>query len=400
MENIFTYILQSSVGVALFYLAFAISLKDETFFKANRFFLLSGIVISLFIPLLSFKDYLNGGSLTSYVVYLQIVDIAAIMQKGQNIALSWIEIGFIIYLSVTAFLFLRFCFSIIKILSLAHKAEKVSYSNVKIVNLKKLNSPFSFFNIIFINSHSLRPEDKDTIIAHELAHIRGLHTIDNILIELLICVQWINPFVWFYRKALKSVHEYEADSKAIMKSPCRAEYQNLLLKQAFGGINFEILNNFNISLLKRRIKMLSRKKSLKPAYLKFLALVPVMMLLIVISLAINPNSANAFGEKKQADREQVFDSVDVMPMFDMQAFAKSIVYPEAARKSGIEGQVILKIEVSKKGKSGKIEVVSTDNQVFNQAAIDAAKKIKFKPALKDNKAVSASVYLPVKFRLK
>src|SRR5690606_9444091 len=53
METFFTYFIKVSVLVSLFYLSYSLLLKKETFFGKNRWFLLLGLVSSLFIPLIS-----------------------------------------------------------------------------------------------------------------------------------------------------------------------------------------------------------------------------------------------------------------------------------------------------------------------------------------------------------
>ena len=51
METIYPYLLKASGLIALFYLAYYFLLRKETFFTANRFFLLAGLGTAVVLPL-------------------------------------------------------------------------------------------------------------------------------------------------------------------------------------------------------------------------------------------------------------------------------------------------------------------------------------------------------------
>ncbi|MCC6525143.1 MAG: TonB-dependent receptor [Polyangiaceae bacterium] len=56
------------------------------------------------------------------------------------------------------------------------------------------------------------------------------------------------------------------------------------------------------------------------------------------------------------------------------------VYPEEARKLGLEGEVILKLSVSTEGKVDAAEVATPGGHGFDEAALEAAKGLSFEPA--------------------
>ena len=74
-------------------------------------------------------------------------------------------------------------------------------------------------------------------------------------------------------------------------------------------------------------------------------------------------------------------------------------YPEIPLRAGIEGTVWLRIWVTKEGKTKKAEVIKTDSELFNQAAIDAAMKWVFTPAVMNSGPVAVWVTIPFKFKL-
>lgn len=75
-------------------------------------------------------------------------------------------------------------------------------------------------------------------------------------------------------------------------------------------------------------------------------------------------------------------------------------YPEIARKAGLEGTVWVKIWVDKQGKSKKVVIQKSASEIFDQAAIDAAKQMVFTPAMMQNGPVDVWVSIPFHFKLK
>jgi TonB family protein len=75
------------------------------------------------------------------------------------------------------------------------------------------------------------------------------------------------------------------------------------------------------------------------------------------------------------------------------------VYPEEAKKNGIEGKVFVKVLIDKNGSAKKAVILKSDNEIFNNAAIDAAKSSKFSPAMQKGKPIAVWVVLPYRFDL-
>jgi protein TonB len=76
------------------------------------------------------------------------------------------------------------------------------------------------------------------------------------------------------------------------------------------------------------------------------------------------------------------------------------VYPEIARKAGIEGAVWVELWVTKEGKVKKAVVVKSMSDIFNQPTIDAAMQFVFTPAMMQNGPVAVWVTMPFHYRLK
>ncbi len=76
-----------------------------------------------------------------------------------------------------------------------------------------------------------------------------------------------------------------------------------------------------------------------------------------------------------------------------------IPYPEEARRAGIEGTVRLKITVDFEGRVTEVKVLSGPGYGLEEAARDAIKRFKFKPAMKAGEAVSTTITYAYTFLL-
>jgi len=78
------------------------------------------------------------------------------------------------------------------------------------------------------------------------------------------------------------------------------------------------------------------------------------------------------------------------------------VYPEMARQAGVEGVVWVKALVDKEGKVRDVIIVkpSGANAGFEDAAVEAAKKTTWKPAISNGQPVAVWISYKIEFRLK
>ena len=118
----------------------------------------------------------------------------------------------------------------------------------------------------------------------------------------------------------------------------------------------------------------------------------------------------AFGSQKgkvDGDKEKlVFDAADpsqisALPILIYEPSKKEMqqLYPEKAKKEGVEANVELKIQVESNGLVSKVELVKGASEEFDQVALDLAKSFRFKPAKRDGKSVVVLIPWTYKFRL-
>lgn len=77
------------------------------------------------------------------------------------------------------------------------------------------------------------------------------------------------------------------------------------------------------------------------------------------------------------------------------------LYPEAARRDNIEGNLKLKLRIDDLGRVQDVEVVEASPPgIFDEAALAAFRKARFQPAMKDGRPVRYEAYIRVEFELK
>jgi protein TonB len=100
---------------------------------------------------------------------------------------------------------------------------------------------------------------------------------------------------------------------------------------------------------------------------------------------------------------QIFVAYDEAPtpIGGFPAIQKNLVYPEIARKAGVEGRVYVQVIIDEKGNVVNASITkSLGNNGCDEAAIAAIKSVKWKPAKQRDKPVKVSVGIPVVFKLK
>jgi hypothetical protein len=183
----------------------------------------------------------------------------------------------IIGITVSSLLFL---YKIIQLVKLRFKGRFVKRENYTVIIIPKSTLAFSIFNYVFIGDdiHETKLED---IISHELVHIREKHSLDLLYFEALRILCWFNPLVYIYQKRISEVHEYIADA-AITQHKNKSDYYEKLLAEVFQTQQFSFTNQFfKKSLIKKRIIMLTKQKSREILKLKYLVLVPMLVLALL-----------------------------------------------------------------------------------------------------------------------
>lgn len=275
------YLLLVNFYLVLFFGFYALLLRKETFFQLNRIYLVAAATLSFAIPLIQ-ADWVKDLFITQQVqqtIYNTPINTYAYNFTYNftpaNDVLTVGEVLSVIYIAVASILVLKLMWELV---ILKREIEKPDPSVA-----------YSFFKKISLGNSS---DNHDVIAEHEHVHARQWHTIDVLIIEGIVIINWFNPVVYLYRFAIKYIHEFIADSQVIQKGATdKADYAMLLLTQTFDVPSNRLVSNFyNHSLLKQRIIMLQKNKSKRIALAKYGLSAPLFVLMLILSSATVNNS--------------------------------------------------------------------------------------------------------------
>lgn len=111
------------------------------------------------------------------------------------------------------------------------------------------------------------------------------------------------------------------------------------------------------------------------------------------------------GNVNITEREEVpdvdeFVAVEKEPQFDYADLKRRVVYPDMARRAGIEGKVQVAALIGKDGRVVEIRIIETDNNILNDAAVKAVRETPFTPAIQNGNPVITWVRIPIVFELR
>lgn len=289
MNTFINYIIESGISLGLLSLVYLAFLRNETFFKANRLFLLGAVVFSTLLPFLHFKIYQPGSQIVLNATQqgtnmLEAVTVYSTNMSGflSQLINSNLLIVYL-YFAVSTVMALMLIVRLTRILFIVLSNSREKKGSITFVYIDEDSSPYSFLHFLFVSKKIQFHPGWEKMLAHESEHIRQGHTVDVLILELISLFQWFNPFFWMLRRVIKENHEYMADRAVLQNGVPVDLYKQVLISQ-FIGQQFRIANNFNSSLIKSRLKMMTRIKSSKLATLRYVSgILTVAALLMVFA---------------------------------------------------------------------------------------------------------------------
>ena len=305
-QLILVHLLPIAAAIALLWLAYRLLFSNSNRLKFNRFFLLTAMLFSLALPLIgplmgksspqmvALKQNLLGGVLLNEITVtggpMMLPEV--VVESGSRPHFSLWQIFAGIYLIGVGVMTLLFLFKLAKLIVLIARSPKRKMNGCTAVFTGRDQGSFSFMRYAIFPNENVDPD----IMRHEMSHIEHHHSWDILFAELMMILQWFNPFIYQFRKELQSIHEYQADRDVVSTGVDKKNYMMLILQQCtavdFSGMS----NNFSLILTKKRIKMITRNEKAKGLWWRLLATLPVLALLMIA------NTKVAAQEKKTADQ--------------------------------------------------------------------------------------------------
>jgi TonB-dependent SusC/RagA subfamily outer membrane receptor len=205
----------------------------------------------------------------------------------------------IIAMGIISVLLLSYlAYSVLRIFRLKAMHSKTQMGEFTFIETELEEAPFSFFsNLFWKKSISIEEESGQKMLQHELVHIRQKHTWDRLFSQLICAIFWMNPFNWIMQKELQNIHEFIADRDAVGTGEVDA-FAKMLLQTYYGNHFLNPSHSFYYSSIKRRIIMLTTSKTPTYAYLRKVAVLP--MLAFILALFSIQLSAQKPKSKKDA----------------------------------------------------------------------------------------------------
>ena len=367
MENLLIYFLKANGLIILFYLMYVLFLRKETFFVTNRWYLISGLILSLILPLITFTKIIWVEPTPIPAFYEEVIPLTnnVIEVPIQETPLDWSLIVTTAYAVISILIVMKITLELASFFNKIRKHQKQKETDFTLIHSDTTENPFSFFHYIVINPNRFSNEEFQHILTHESIHVKQKHSIDVLLGKLFCAFFWANPIIWLYRKAMLQNLEFIADSETFQQIENKYEYQRTLLKVVTHQHDLSITNQFYQSLIKKRIVMLHTNQSNKRNVWKYATILPLLvgfMLLFQIETVAqvkeNPQKAHAvkveaigFSWDKNATDEELKSDAE-------QLKSQGIDYKFSKIKRNKNGEIIaIKIEFNDgKGNKGIKEI--------------------------------------------
>jgi len=282
MEAILYYLLKVSIGTAVFYATYFFLFRKNKAFVFNRCYLAGSFIAAFIIPLLTFQTYAPFSPATIFfsgngVSHTWTSELKAKTMESDigiaDILLYGYLIGLVICLA-------RLIFGYLAAARIRKNCKEAGIAGMKVWVAEQKDMAFTFIDQIIIGKNLLGNASLEMVLHHEAVHSRERHFYDIILSELLLALQWFNPFARFHAQAIRNNLEFRADDRVIQVSDKQA-YQWTMLSMALNNIDSPLFTAINSSNLKKRMIMMNTPNKNRFAGLSRLAILPVFALLLV-----------------------------------------------------------------------------------------------------------------------
>lgn len=400
-KTMISYFFESTLCLGIFCGYYSIFLKNETCHHFKRFYLLLSSLLALILPIIQIE--LVTTPISNYFL-LDEINLADLEMTTLSTDWNWSATVLQVYLIICLAFFLRLIFHLLKIRKVISTGRIRPTASFTLVRTKSDLAPSSFLHYIFWKTNlPPRSSEEEIVLNHEIAHVRGWHTLDMLFLEILQALFWLNPIVYWYKRAVALNLEYLADRASAPED--HSSYNSLLASRTIESFGLAMENHFNRSFTIKRINMLNRKKE-KTSQYRQLATVPIALALFTFI-----SCENGLPESEQVNdiliqNEAIFDMADEIPMPEggmqglYQFVAENLKYPADARKKGIEGKVYVEFVITKTGGVSEVKVKEGIGYGCDEASVEVIQSFnKWTPGVKDGEKVNVRMVLPITFKL-
>ena len=354
-----SYALEFTGCSAVFYALYTLLIEGKVAHRSARAYLLLTTLLSLLIPLLELPLYpaetstiLPTNAATNLVLTTHSAETAHI---AWDRLLGWGIVA--IYALITLLNFVRMAMRLREVMRLRRGAKLSFYEAYTLAESHAIKEPFSFWRTIYINNR-INESALAMVVAHESSHIRHHHTAERLIMELLRCVGWFNPFVWLSGNHLIAVQEWEVDKEVIDKGYDLVEYRLLVFQQLYGYYP-EVTCGLKSQTSKKRFLMMTNFKRGRFSPWRLCAAIPVIAGLIFAFGAVRAEAkateeaTPTVVEKAVLPQPESTETAALLQHFGNYC-KQQIRYPSEAKAKGIDGRVLVEFSVNLADGSAKL----------------------------------------------
>ena len=420
MAAFIIYAIRWALTLTLLYSLYRLLLRRETFHRLNRAVLLAILVVSPLLPLVPLHTD-SPTALDAMFTRIEALPNSSINPASSNqtsppseglgeaLQDRCMRYGAYIYIIGIVIALATYLFRVLALVRVIRRSRRITHElvpdRVHLMLDMRIKQPSSWMRWIFIGPIDLK-QNAETVLRHELAHVRMKHSWDVVLCDLTCRLLWCLPFAWMLRQDLVDVHEFQADEAVLQGGVKLEDYEHLLVRKAVRTQALPIMNTLRRGAVKKRFAMMHSRRSSRWSRLKLLYLVPALAACLWVSAqaeeykvylngklwaslkadtflidgqpvtreeldAIDPGtikSINVLHSQKTVAIEtepEVVLEAEQMPQFPggdaafKQYMAHHLRYPKAAAENGVNGTV--KVQY----------IVETDGRITHVQAFDS-----------------------------
>jgi TonB family protein len=311
------------------------------------------------------------------------------------------------------------------------RAELGVRKSVHLYRSAETEVPFTYGHIrpVIVLPESISEDmNIETILIHEMIHIRRADYMMHIVERTVLWMFAGHPLLRFIGGEIQDYREMSVDAEVLARTEGKAsDYARILFDFAYAKqeprLSAALSMAVKESKVKERIQRMSRfKKTASELALvrrRGLMMAVAVMVLTVGMVACTESAFNADAGDAEVAASATMDEIKVVtpktvegepevfvvvenmpePIGGMQAIYNNVTYPEAARKAGIEGRVVVQFVVDKEGNVTNPQIIRGIGGGCDEAALEAVKNVKFTPGTQRGENVAVQFQLPIVFRL-
>lgn len=287
MNLLLVYILKVVAIQTVLYVLYTLVFHKSGRHQINRVFILSSLVVSFFIPLLQLPTIQSAtmveelqpaeiwfAAVESEMTQVELIPVAKVQENN-----SVFQYIFGFFLLMIVFFILKLGVQYFQLHNMKKKSKLVKSTWYRLYETS-FQGAFSFFHNVYLPKYLFKSQAFEQVLLHECSHVKMRHSIDRVFIECLLAIFWFNPILYWFRKRLIEVHEFQADESVVQSYHDPIQYQETLYSQLIQTPTVAFANHFKLSIIKNRIKMINKTKKYSGWIYSFS--LPILMLLVFI----------------------------------------------------------------------------------------------------------------------